>query len=306
MSNKISPLVSIKCLVYNHGPYLRQCLDGFIMQKTNFDFEVIVHDDASTDNSADIIREYADKYPDIIKPIYETENQYSKKDGSLTKIMNAAIHPNAKYIASCEGDDYWIDSNKLQKQVDFLEYNQEYVMCSHKYYSYSQNKGEMLSIIRPVNVEDSCSYSLMDLINGKWLFHPLTVMYRRSAFNITEYLKYKMSYDVILFYHILKSGKGYLFNDIMATYRIHDGGVWSRLKQEDQFELELKQRYAIFEVERTEEAVDFIVYIIFNRPFSRKWAIKKMSFIIRLLNIIYKFKGIKYVVNVIRKLYIHL
>ena len=99
MGKKESPLVSIRCLVYNHGPYLRQCLDGFVMQKTNFAFEAIVHDDASTDNSAEIIREYAEKYPDIIKPIYETENQYSKHDGSLRRIMDAAIHPDAKYIA---------------------------------------------------------------------------------------------------------------------------------------------------------------------------------------------------------------
>jgi len=119
-----TPLVTIRCLVYNHEPYLRQCLDGFVMQKTNFPFEAIVHDDASTDRSAEIIREYAEKYPDIIKPIFETENQYSKKDGSLRRIMDK--HMRGKYIAMCEGDDYWIDPLKLQKQVDFLELNSEY------------------------------------------------------------------------------------------------------------------------------------------------------------------------------------
>lgn len=121
MYNVAQPLVSIRCLTYNHAPYIRQCLDGFVMQKTNFKFEAIVHDDASTDGTADIVREYATKYPDIIKPILETENQYSKHDGSLKRIMNAAISPSAKYIAMCEGDDYWTDPYKLQKQVDFLE-----------------------------------------------------------------------------------------------------------------------------------------------------------------------------------------
>ena len=115
------PLVSIRCMVYNHEPYLRQCLDGFVMQKTNFPFEAIVHDDASTDGSAAVIREYAEKYPDIIKPIYETENQYSKHDGSLTRIMDTAMHPASKYVALCEGDDYWTDPNKLQMQVDIME-----------------------------------------------------------------------------------------------------------------------------------------------------------------------------------------
>ena len=115
------PLVSIRCLVYNHEPFLRQCLDGFVMQQTTFPFEAIVHDDASTDGSAAIIREYAERYPDIIKPIYETENQYSKGDGSLARVMDAAIHPNVKYIALCEGDDYWTDPHKLQVQVDIME-----------------------------------------------------------------------------------------------------------------------------------------------------------------------------------------
>lgn len=115
------PLLSIRCAVYNHEPYLRQCLDGFVMQRTNFPFEAIIHDDASTDGSTAIIREYAEKYPDIIKPVYETENQYSKRDGSLKRAIDAAMHPMSKYVAVCEGDDYWTDPNKLQQQVDVLE-----------------------------------------------------------------------------------------------------------------------------------------------------------------------------------------
>lgn len=114
-------MVSIRCLTYNHEPYIRQCLEGFVMQQTNFRFEAIVHDDASTDGTATIVKEYAEKYPDIIKPIFETENQYSKHDGSLSRIMNEACR--GKYIAMCEGDDYWIDPLKLQKQVDLLEKN---------------------------------------------------------------------------------------------------------------------------------------------------------------------------------------
>ncbi len=127
---KQKPLVAIQCITYNHEPYIRDALEGFVMQKTDFPFVAIVHDDASTDKTADIIREYAEKYPDIIKPIFETENQYSKKDGSLGRIMNDAISATgAKYIAMCEGDDYWTDPLKLQKQVDFLESNNDYAMC---------------------------------------------------------------------------------------------------------------------------------------------------------------------------------
>lgn len=116
------PLVVINCLTYNHEPYIRHTLEGFVMQKTDFPFVAIVHDDASTDGTADIIREYAEKYPDIIKPILETENQYSKRDGSLRRIMDEACKATgAKYIAFCEGDDYWIDPLKLQKQADIME-----------------------------------------------------------------------------------------------------------------------------------------------------------------------------------------
>ena len=135
-------MVSIRCITYNHEPYIRQCLDGFVMQKTNFRFEAIVHDDASTDGTAAIIREYAEKYPDIIKPIFETENQYSKRDGSLDRIMDAAC--TGKYIAFCEGDDYWTDPLKLQKQVDILEKAPQYGLVYSLASNFDQIRGEFL------------------------------------------------------------------------------------------------------------------------------------------------------------------
>lgn len=120
--------VTVYCTVYNHGKFLRACLEGFVNQKTNFRYKVIVHDDASTDNSAEIIREYEEKYPEIIEPIYQTENQYSKGVG----IVSSYIYPRmeGKYVAVCEGDDFWIDENKLQKQYDALENNQDVHLCT--------------------------------------------------------------------------------------------------------------------------------------------------------------------------------
>lgn len=122
------PLVSICCITYNHAPYIRQCLDGFLMQKTNFKYEIVIHDDCSIDGTTEIIKEYASKYPDIFVPLYEDENQYSK---GVRGMCAKFVYPKArgKYIALCEGDDYWIDENKLQMQVDFLEKNPEYGMC---------------------------------------------------------------------------------------------------------------------------------------------------------------------------------
>ncbi|WP_302315872.1 glycosyltransferase [uncultured Muribaculum sp.] len=125
------PLVSISCITYNHASYIKECIDGFLMQKTNFNFEVLIHDDHSTDGTEEIIKEYAKQYPDIIKPIFEKENQYS-----LGKPIGSAVWnlPRARgeYIAICEGDDYWTDPYKLQKQVDFLESHPDYGMCYTK------------------------------------------------------------------------------------------------------------------------------------------------------------------------------
>lgn len=127
MQNEIK--VSVLCAAYNHEKFIRSALDGFVMQKTDFAFEVLVHDDASTDKTADIIKEYADKHPQIIKPIFQTENQYSKK----VSITNDILAPmtRGKYIAFCEGDDFWTDENKLRLQVEFLESHPDYIACAH-------------------------------------------------------------------------------------------------------------------------------------------------------------------------------
>ncbi|MFK2352270.1 glycosyltransferase family 2 protein [Bacteroides fragilis] len=111
----MEPLVSICCITYNHVAHISQCLDGFLMQKTTFIFEILIHDDASTDGTADIIRKYVAKYPHLIKPVYQVENQYSKG----VKIMSTYNYSRArgKYIALCEGDDYWIDPLKLQNRL---------------------------------------------------------------------------------------------------------------------------------------------------------------------------------------------
>ncbi len=122
-------LVSIICLTYCQEDYIRQCLDGFVMQKTDFRYEVLVNDDASSDSTPDILREYEQKYPDIVKPVYQTVNQYSQG----VRIADDILIPLAqgKYLAFCEGDDYWCDENKLQKQIDFLESHPDYTVCVH-------------------------------------------------------------------------------------------------------------------------------------------------------------------------------
>lgn len=139
--NKGEIRVSVLCDVYNHAPYLRQCLDGFVMQKTDFKFEVLVHDDASTDMSPEIILEYTNKYPDIFKTIIQKENQYSKGVRIWFKYQFPRVE--GKYIAMCEGDDYWIDPYKLQKQVDFLESHPDYGVCITDFDKKLENQGRI-------------------------------------------------------------------------------------------------------------------------------------------------------------------
>jgi len=126
-SEDINILVSISCLTYNHEPYIRSAIEGFLKQNTTFHFEVLMHDDASTDHTASIIREYEEKYPDIINPIYQIENQYSK--GVWVSGVYQFPRAKGKYIAICEGDDYWTDPLKLQKQVDLMEKYHAASMC---------------------------------------------------------------------------------------------------------------------------------------------------------------------------------
>lgn len=127
MSEKI--MVSVMCTAFNHGEYIRQALEGMVNQKTDFDYEILINDDVSSDNTADIIREFAAKYPEKIRAFFPEVNLYSQN----IDVYYHSFFPNArgKYVAFCEGDDYWTDETKLQRQVDFLENHPEYSACVH-------------------------------------------------------------------------------------------------------------------------------------------------------------------------------
>ena len=155
-------LVSVICTTFNHGQYIANTLESFVMQKTNFKFEVLVHDDASSDDTAKIITEYANKYNDIIVPIIQSENQYSKG----VMIIDDILIPKArgKYIALCEGDDFWTDENKLQRQIDFLEKNEEYSACVHNTTQYNCSKQRSEGLLVANNTEHNVE--LENIIHG--------------------------------------------------------------------------------------------------------------------------------------------
>lgn len=139
--NNEEPLVSISCITYNHVNYIKDAIEGFLMQKTSFKFEVLIHDDASNDGTEEIIRDYEAKYPNIIKPLYETENQWIK--GRIGSAIFNFPRAHGKYIALCEGDDYWTDPYKLQKQVDFLENNADYGLVCTDFNILHQTNGKI-------------------------------------------------------------------------------------------------------------------------------------------------------------------
>ena len=215
------PLVAIYCLVYNHEPYLRDCLDGFVKQKTDFRFWAVVHDDCSTDKSADIIREYAEKYPDIIHPIIEKENQWQKHDDSIFKIMDKAIAATgAKYIAECEGDDYWTDPYKLQKQVDFLESHPDYVACFHNAYVQSGHHRGLFNSLNENNYPTT-----EDIITRRWFIATASLVYRNIISQFPEWRNEITSTDYLWELMLAKEGKFYYMDDIMSVYRKEGQGI---------------------------------------------------------------------------------
>lgn len=206
--------VSVGCAVYNHEKYLRDALDGFVNQKTSFDYEVIVHDDASTDASAEIIREYALKYPNIIKPIYQKENQYSRG----IQITNRYIIPamQGEYFAYCEGDDYWIDREKLQHQVDFLDAHREYCACMHNVIRRDLWHGTSTEMYHR---DSDCDLTFADTVQGTC--HISALLYRSDVRKyLPAYMQKPWGFsDYPLFMYLSTVGKMRYINKAMSVYR---------------------------------------------------------------------------------------
>ena len=222
--NKEEIKVSILCLVYNHEAYLRECLDGFIKQKTNFRFEAIIHDDCSTDKSKQIIEEYAEKYPNIIIPIYENENQYSKGIKIITEILMPNMR--GKYFALCEGDDYWIDEYKLQKQFDFMEEHKQYSLCTHNALLVDVNSNTVGKVEPTLNNRDiPCEEFIINgggFIATNSIFAPSYLTKQ-----LPEYFKIR-SADYTWQIYLSSQGKTYCFSEYMSAYRINVPGSWTR------------------------------------------------------------------------------
>lgn len=223
--------VSILCLTYNHEKYIRDAMEGMLSQETDFAYEIIVHDDASTDGTADILREYAEKYPDRIRPVLQTENQYSRNVYIFSTFLVPLVR--GKYIAMCEGDDYWTDPHKLQLQYDIMERNPQCSMCVHKIRQREGN-GPLLSRYRPdFELEEGPLDTRQFLaIRRQYPFQTASFFMRSELFIDMEMNPpaFRKAADVgdeprLLF--MAAHGSIYYLPRCMSVYRIFSAGSWS-------------------------------------------------------------------------------
>lgn len=235
-------MVSILCMTYNHKDYIEKTLDGFIRQKCSFDYEILVHDDASTDNTQEILKKYEMLYPNKIKVVYQKENQYSKGIIGNQILMQMS---KGKYIALCEGDDYWNDSNKLERQINFLEQHKDYSACVHAgYYAYEDGiiKRKMFRAFH-----NDCDVSQSAILEN-WLFPTASIVYRQSC-----RVQYDLGYgsnlpcgDFPLMVYLSDKGKIYYFDIPMCVYRTMSKSSISRLVSNNPEKLKIQdEKYKV-------------------------------------------------------------
>lgn len=214
------PLVSVCCITYNHEKYIKDCLQGFLNQETNFDIEFLLHDDASTDNTQRIIKDLVGhdlRFNLILRKV----NIKSTGKAIFPILFEKA---KGKHIAICEGDDYWTDHLKLQKQVDFLEANQDFSFCSTKYHQLRNNKLLKIEINRKVIEHDNVFYKNINAT--------ASLMFKREVIDAIKLqdLKGVNAGDWFLqSYACVNFNPGYILEDYAVVYRIHDQGIWSNL-----------------------------------------------------------------------------
>ena len=227
MTDNTSVLVSICCVTYNHENYIRQCLEGFVTQKTTFPFEILVHEDASTDNTANLVKEYESKYPDLFRCVYQTENQFAKQNTLINILFPMS---RGKYISLCEGDDYWTDPYKLQKQVDFLEANPDFSICFHKA-KVIYDEG-IQPFYPDINKDTKEVTTIEDIAKGNYIHTP-TVVFRNSTISkIPEWFETAFPADWVL--HVIGAtyGKIKFIKEEMCVYRVHKNGLYSTKRKE--------------------------------------------------------------------------
>lgn len=234
------PFVSICCITYNHEAYIRSALDGFLSQKTDFLFEILIHDDASQDGTADIIREYERRYPGQIRPILREENQYSKGISNIS-IFNFP-RARGKYIAMCEGDDYWTDPYKLQKQIDYLEAHPDCALCFHSAVIQSVDGSKAEGMMRPYKGNRRIEPGrIVDKTSG----YP-TASLTFPAYIVKELPDYYVNCpvgDIPMQLMMAAEGYGWYMDEPMCVYRVGVASSWTTLMRQGDYENKQKRYY---------------------------------------------------------------
>ena len=217
--------ISVICLTYNHEKFIRRALENFVSQKTDFPFEVIVHDDASTDGTADIVREYAKKYPDIIIAICQKENIYSQGINARTEVISPILR--GEYVALCEGDDYWTDNNKLQVQYDYMKAHPECAMCVHQstVHDYFKNTDENFTEFLTDRI-----FSVEELIKMRGgSFATNSILMKKSVYmELPECFKAKGFSDYQFLINGALNGTFFYIARNMSTYNLGVPGSWTQ------------------------------------------------------------------------------
>jgi glycosyltransferase involved in cell wall biosynthesis len=221
------PKVSICIPTYNHEKYIRQTLDGALSQQTDFEIEIVIGDDASTDSNQQVIQEYVDKYPNIFRAFLHKHNQGPKEPkefGGRNNVLQLLKACKGDYVALCEGDDYWTDPLKLQKQVDFMEKNPDYAI-SHHNMSVIYEDGSPEHFFNDENQKTESS--IVDILEDRWFIATAATLYRNifRENNFADWHSRAAAGDWALVIQLAATGKIHYFSEAMGVYRKHRGGL---------------------------------------------------------------------------------
>jgi glycosyltransferase involved in cell wall biosynthesis len=222
------PVVSVFCITYNHVNFIRDAIEGFLMQETTFPVEIFIHDDASTDGTAEIVQEYAEKYPNLFWTVLQTENQWST--GNRKILFEHLAKQRGEYVAHCEGDDYWIAKDKLEKQVNILDNDLIIsIVFNNAWCKYIESKHDYF-----LNKDiDKKRFNLLDIIERDWIMATSSLMHRKLELIPNILTSFAFAGDKLIQLFALMKGDAFYYDKVCSVYRIHSGGITSRWKESE-------------------------------------------------------------------------
>lgn len=324
-------LVRTYCATYNQDSYIKDALWGFVIQETNFPVVYMIVDDASTDCNAEVIREFVNENFELkntliayekdtdyghvtfaqhktnkncyFAVIYLKENHYSQKKSQAPYLSEWM---DTKYIALCEGDDYWTDPLKLQKQVDFLEEHPDYSLCCHRYKVYNQNEGTWCDDQVKWLFDESpggFSFSNAENLNRAWITKTMTLVYRNGLVNRDVLARYQYRCDEHLNYHLLRIGLGYCFPFLGAVYRKCDSGVFSTLDAEKRLQRWCRIRSEMLEFNLMDSVLrDHVYFKLRDFLYNRHVCIEERKTVLVCLKSFYKTEGVVTTIKCAKKI----